>query len=250
VDAEGRPVGFIGRAHPIVRRALDRVRNSRFGSYGGSEDRRVSVAVADVPEPTLLLTFLGRVESAQGRELERVVAVRAGASGLQALDDSREWLRWLDDKASVSGKDVWKSRFEAWAPARIAAARDEAVGRFARFARAWEEGYREVLDGERLELDGWLRTRAEELTGKVRATQATLFDAREESSGWRAEQDPAARLSGFATDASQPIKARREAEVVLGLHKKRREQLERRGTLSGPQLTALGMLMLLPKGEA
>jgi len=249
-DGEGRPLGFIGRAHPIVRRALDRVRNSQFGSHDGSEDRRVSVAVADVPEPTLLLTFLGRVESAQGRELERVVAVCVGASNLQALDESREWLRWLDDKAAVSGKNVWKSRFEAWAPARSAAARDEAVERFAGFARTWEQGYREALDGERLELDAWLRTRAEELTGKVRATQATLFEAREESSGWRAEQEPTARLSGFATDASQPIKARREAEVVLGLHKKRREQLERRGTLSEPKVTALGMLMLLPKGEA
>ncbi|NOK33187.1 DEAD/DEAH box helicase family protein [Corallococcus exercitus] len=250
VDGQGRPVGFIGRAHPIVRRALDRVRNSQFGSRDGSEDRRVSAAVADVPKPTLLLTYLGRVESAQGRELERLVAIRVGASELQALDDSREWLRWLDDKAAVSGKDVWKSRFEAWAPERLVAARDEAVDRFARLARVWEEGYREALDGERMELDGWLRTRAEELTGKVRATQTTLFEAPEESSGWRVEQDAATRLSGFATDASQPIKARREAEVVLGLHRKRCDQLERRSALSAPNVTELGMLMLLPKGEA
>lgn len=249
-DGKGRPLGFIGRAHPVVRRALDRVRNSQFGGGTGSEDRRVSVAVADVAEPALLLTFLGRVESAQGRELERVVALRVTASKTEALEDSRHWLHWLSDEATVDGKGVWKSRFEPWAPAKVATARGDAERMFEIFSNAWEERYREALDAERNELDSWLRARSEELTGKVRATQTGLFEAREQASGWRSEKDAVTRLSGFATDGAQPIKARREAEVVLALHRKRLEQLERRGDLDAPQVTELGMLMLLPKGGA
>ena len=30
-DGEDNPVGYLGRAHPLVRRALDRVRNLSFG---------------------------------------------------------------------------------------------------------------------------------------------------------------------------------------------------------------------------
>src|SRR5690606_20532578 len=30
-DEDGHPLGFIGRAHPLVRLGIDRVRNQRFG---------------------------------------------------------------------------------------------------------------------------------------------------------------------------------------------------------------------------
>ncbi|NUQ77234.1 MAG: DEAD/DEAH box helicase, partial [Polyangiaceae bacterium] len=74
-DANGRPLAYLGRAHPIVRRALDRVRNVRFGG-GNDLDRRVAVAQGDGAEPEILYTYLGQVRSRAGRELERVIAVR------------------------------------------------------------------------------------------------------------------------------------------------------------------------------
>ncbi len=81
-DDQERSVGFLGRAHPLVRRALDRVRNLSFGtSAREGQDPRASAAKAPVQDPTLLHTFLGRVSSRSGREMERVLAVQVNASG-------------------------------------------------------------------------------------------------------------------------------------------------------------------------
>jgi len=68
-DEKERSVGYIGRAHPLVRRALDRVRNLSYGtSAQQSLDPRASAVKADVPEPTVLYTYLGRVSSGAGRK--------------------------------------------------------------------------------------------------------------------------------------------------------------------------------------
>ena len=74
-DAQKREVGFLGRAHPLVRRALDRVRHLSLGGTAASLDQRISAVVGDVPEPTLLFTFLGRIHSRAGREFEQVLAI-------------------------------------------------------------------------------------------------------------------------------------------------------------------------------
>jgi hypothetical protein len=51
-DANGNEIGYLGRAHPLVRRALDRVRNLSFGGGGSSgQDSRASAVRADVPVP-------------------------------------------------------------------------------------------------------------------------------------------------------------------------------------------------------
>ena len=51
-DSDKNSVGYLGRAHPLVRRALDRVRNLSFGGMASSgQDPRASAATADVPEP-------------------------------------------------------------------------------------------------------------------------------------------------------------------------------------------------------
>ena len=79
-DAHGHQVGFVGRAHPIVRRALDRVRNLAYASnHDDGQDLRVSAVRAAVAQPTLLCTYLGRITSRAGRELEQVVAVTVAA---------------------------------------------------------------------------------------------------------------------------------------------------------------------------
>lgn len=45
-DEEKRDVGFLGRAHPLVRRALERARSLSFGSSSRIEDVRVSAVSA------------------------------------------------------------------------------------------------------------------------------------------------------------------------------------------------------------
>jgi len=76
-DSQDRTVGFLGRAHPLVRWALERVRNLSYGSSAQPGlDPRVSAAKADVKQPTLLYTYLARISSKVGRELEQVIAVK------------------------------------------------------------------------------------------------------------------------------------------------------------------------------
>ena len=46
-DPNGDDVGYLGRAHPLVRRALDRVRNLSFGGMStANQDPRTSAAKA------------------------------------------------------------------------------------------------------------------------------------------------------------------------------------------------------------
>ncbi|MFH0822710.1 MAG: helicase-related protein, partial [Pseudomonadota bacterium] len=116
-DGHGKSVGFLGRAHPLIRRALDRVRNISFGSAAEQgQDPRASVVQADVTEPTLLFTFLGRVMSRAGREFERVLAVRIGRNGCLQFHESAEgWMHTADVSKAGRTTDVWKHHFESWA---------------------------------------------------------------------------------------------------------------------------------------
>src|SRR5262249_14176714 len=54
---KNEPVGFLGRAHPLVQRAIERVRHLALGQKQGI-DRRVSAAFAQDGRPALVLTFL------------------------------------------------------------------------------------------------------------------------------------------------------------------------------------------------
>src|SRR5262249_55570276 len=75
-DANGRALGYLGRAHPLVHRALERVRRFSTGGESGMQDPRVSAVSAPVGKPELLMTYVGRISSSAGRALEQVIAVR------------------------------------------------------------------------------------------------------------------------------------------------------------------------------
>ncbi|MBK8138302.1 MAG: hypothetical protein IPK52_21225 [Chloroflexi bacterium] len=55
-DANQNPVGFLGRAHPVVRRAIEHVRHQALGQESGL-DRRVSAARAADGRQALVFTF-------------------------------------------------------------------------------------------------------------------------------------------------------------------------------------------------
>ena len=118
-DGSTRPLGFLGLAHPLVRRALDRVGNVQFGTDGGPLDCRVSAVRHDGPEPGLLATFLGRVASDRGREFERVVGVRAGKAGEPvALVDPVEWAPMAAADRAVPTAGLWERVFAEWGDAQ------------------------------------------------------------------------------------------------------------------------------------
>lgn len=249
-DADGRSLGFLGRAHPLVRRALDRVRNVQYGGAGQIIDRRVSAARSEGTEPELLLTFLGAVESGAGREYERLLAVRAGRDGVrEVFDDPGEWRPLAGADRAVAPAGLWEREFAAWGPGLETAAAQAVAERFERMAEGFVVRYREGLEAEREDLDRWLAERARDLCGAVEeAVQTDLFqDVDVDRPRWRAIRDPVERLAAFAKDGSNPAARRGEAESVLSLHRTRKADLDRRAATTTPEPKLLGLLMLVPE---
>jgi hypothetical protein len=246
-DENGRRLGYLGRAHPIVRRALDRVRNLRFGEADAWLDRRVSALQVESERPALLCTFLGVVESARGHEYERVLAVRVDDGGHEEVfEDPEAWLALLEQGSPVATRDLWERAFAVWTDDARAAALNAARVAFARIAAPQLAEHWRLLDAERRELDPWLRARAGALCGPVQPVQVDLFGGTTELPSWKTKIDPADRLAAFATDGANPPAARREADGVLRLFQKRERDLAVRTETRVLEPLPLGLLMLVP----
>ena len=176
-------MGYLGRSHPIVRRGLDRVRNLSFGGGNAApQDIRASAVAADVAEPALLYTFLGRVASGAGREFERVLAVRVGRDGEPAFyAEAEDWLPLADPARAVRTAGLWEKHFAGWAPSAAEQARTTASQGFAARAEAFAAQFRRGLEAELAAVDRWLAGRADELAPQggptPAAAQPGLFDA-------------------------------------------------------------------------
>jgi ERCC4-related helicase len=248
-DAEGRSVGYLGRAHPIVRRALDRVRNQQFGHSGGQLDRRVSAVRWDGSEPGLLFTFLAAVTSAAGREYERVIAVQVARDGtLDAGAEPERWEALANPKRQLPTANVWERHFAGWSGGMEDRAEQAAAQVFAPLAEEFAKLHAAEIARERDEIDRWLSDRADTLCGRPVAQQASLFEAAPQQPRWQTLASPVERLAAFHTDASMPLARRREAEGVLTLRQGRNCDLQRRAELQTPEPALLGMLMLVPEG--
>ena len=201
-DAEGHALGYLGRAHPIVRRALDRVRGLQLGEGDQQLDRRASAARGDGAEPAVLATFLGRVQSGTGRELERVIAVRLARGGQPVpMVEPAEWDGAAAPERAVKTRDAWRDHFAGWAPARDAELSAAARGAFAPIAANFVEQHQSALAAERDAQGKWLRERTEQICGPRESGQTGLFEA---AAARRASSSPAERLASFATDQAIP----------------------------------------------
>lgn len=245
-DPAGKPVGCIGRAHPIVRRALDRVRNLQHGAPGAPLDRRVSAALVDDAEPALLFTFLATVQSGAGREYERVLAARVDATGrIRVFDDPTSW-EPLASKAATTA-DAWKRHFAEWGMGHLAATTAAVKTAFERSSSDYASRQRTNLGEERKDLTSWLRQRATDLTGDYQPAQIGLFASNTDTGpSWSSILDPIDRLAAFAQDGSNPPVRRREAEGIIQLFRVREKDLASRAHLTVPPPVLLGLLMLVP----
>ncbi len=246
-SASGEPLGFLGRAHPVVRRALDRVRNVQFGGTDSVLDRRVSAVRADGDRAALLFTFVGTVHSGAGREFERVVAVCVEETGdPDALLDPQTWRSLARRDRQLPTAGLWEQHFARWGDARRRDVEAAAGRAFAPLADEFVASHRADVSRERRDLDDWLRGRTVELCGPVvRATGELFADASSQPS-WKTLENPKARLAAFATDRANPVARRREAEGVLSLHDKRSKDLERLGAIDRIDVAPIGLLMLVP----
>jgi len=138
-DGDRNPVAFLGRAHPLVRRALDRVRSITYGSGADAlQDHRVSAVQRAVPAPELLFTFLARVASRAGRELERVIGVRLPQAGQpEVLLDASQWSGMADPECGIRTVQVWERHFAPWAGSAQATCRSAAAAQFAGIAKEY-----------------------------------------------------------------------------------------------------------------
>lgn len=247
-DEAGNPLGFVGRAHPLVRRALDRVRNVQFGLSQDFMDRRVTVVRSDSEEPELLFTFLGTVDSGAGRVYERVLAVRLGKDRAPVLiEDPDTWAPLVAKDRALAPKGMWAQHFAGWGMEGREKAREAIREQFTNQAQQFLTQYTSELAAEHQQLDTWLASRTEELCGPVQAEQADLFQKESETvRRWMGFSEPTERLAAFANDGRNPPARRREAAGVLSLYRARLADLERRTQVEIPPPSILGLLMLVP----
>ncbi len=246
-DEAGRRLGYLGRAHPVVRRAIDRVRNLHFGESRTWLDRRVSAIEVATAQPAILCTFLGVVESHRGHEFERVLAVSVDQAGrCQVHAEPESWLPLLEIGRPVATHDVWERTFAEWAPRARTQALDLAGEAFNLIAAPQLAELRKVLEDEQRELDAWLRARAEQICGTVVHVQTELFSEATQPSSWQMLTEPAERLVAFTCDCGNTPADRRESDGVLHLYQMRRKDLEARAQLRTLAPLPLGLLMLVP----
>ena len=250
LDDSKRPVSYLGRAHPLVRHAIDRVRHTSLGENSGGIDARASAVKAKVAKPALICTFLARVDSAAGREFERVVAVRLSASDKPSYSDSpQSWLELAQLKDAIPAKDVWEKHFAAWAQGQLDTARQVAHDSFAAVGAQFIEEASAGVAREKADLENWLSERANELIPTVQPHKSDLFSAPAQATPRPALTTPTERLEAIRTDQSQPSKLRSQIGAVLKLYDDRMQRLELRGRLSAPEVTPLGLLMVVPEGK-
>jgi ERCC4-related helicase len=243
-DEASRSLGYLGRAHPIVRRALDRMRSTQFSVGDGPVDRRVGAARSPSGQPEVLLTYSVAIQSDAGRAYERVLAYRTNAAGGgEVYDEPQSWEALAEKPVAPGG--VWERHFASWGTKRIAEAKSAIVQSFEPLAREFLTLERKELTEERGELNRWLAQRADEICGESVAQQPSLFDT-DSNRRSSSPSTPTERLSACATDASTPAARRREADGVLKLYQDRSADLDRRYLLRTSDPVPLGMLMLVP----
>jgi hypothetical protein len=254
-DGSDLPVGFLGRAHPLVRMALDRVRTLSFGTNAQKiQDIRVSAVSGPVAVPTLLHTFLGRVSSKSGRELERVIAVEVSQTGeSRTFGLAEDWLP-LTTGTRINLRDLWKKHFESWAPEHDSTALQWASLEFEPIARDFIQQQSAELKREVEYQEGWLADRSREIAiwTQPEAEQGGLFTSPAESQpviirDWASTTDPQSRLEGFCKDPSQSAKKRSEADAALRVYRTRVADLKSRLEFQAPEVIRLGLLMILPE---
>jgi hypothetical protein len=248
-DAEGRTLGFLGRAHPLVRRAIDRVRRVESAARDALLDRPVTAALADAgSEPSLIYTFSAAISSEAGTAYQRIIAATVSRDRPpQALDQPSDWMRYTGPDRQVGTRGIWDRHFSSWAADRELQAQEAAAEAFEPLARAFSDAQRAALEDEHRQLEQWLLARTADLCGRLERETADLFTAIDPTlPRWKALTDPRERLAAFAADAGNLPARRREAEGVLSLLEARLRDLERRGRLTVEAPRLLGMLMLIP----
>jgi superfamily II DNA or RNA helicase len=243
-DRHGRSLAFLGRAHPVVRRAIARVRRLTDATC----DNRVSVARADEhARPAVLLTFSGEVRSAARIEFQRIITVLLPACGdAVEVNEPERWLQYSTPDRSVPSGGVWQKSFVHWVPSRRREAETVATVALQRETAVAIAAYQRRTERETVELADRLRRRADEICGGFVPQTGDLFGAATDKADWQLLSAPFDRLAAFTADANNSPARRREANSAVELYQRRSAEYAARAALSPPALRLIGMLMLVP----
>jgi len=252
-DEKKRTVGYLGRAHPLVRRAVDQIQQMAYGAEAKIQDLRVTVVEGNCKTPEVICTYLGRLTSQAGRELEQVLAVRLTKGQAPEFIENTEWLALTKSEHARKTGGVWDAEFKSWVPKQMEAAETTAAKVFKTIAGKYGANRRTEIDAEEERQSKWLTTRAEQIIGdRAPDLQKDLFGkskpGAQEIPNWSTYSDPAQRLAGFAQDRNQPSQLRHEANGVLVLWNKRKDALLAQRTLRDPEVVPIGMLLICQKG--
>ena len=266
LDKTGRPMGFLGAAHPLVRRAIGQARRTETQS---GQDRRVAVAWS-TPATALsvLLTFAVEIRARDHIALRRLIAVLLPRQGeARAMDAPAEILALAARPPPEAAREVqreapsweapwappgdappdaWDRWFADWVPDREAAAINTANQVAERMEAAFAATHGRILHHQIADLDRWLETRAADLCGTSRAPPADLFGRPPPGPAWRHLANPLDRLAGCAADPATLDARRRDAAAIVSHYKRLAGDLASRADLSEVRLPRIGLLMLVP----
>jgi len=230
-DTNGHLVGLLGRAHPLVLRAI------RHGCRLPG-----AVAVSRCDQLGLLLTFQLAATVAHRDVFREIVAVIASPNRPPA--ECRDWLAFGTQDHGCSIEGVWQRLFSHWAAAARSAA--EHLANQIAFQRHTTilADYEASTKQETARSQHWLRVTADQLCGTFVAPTRDLFGEPESGPVWRRQQDPATRLVSFATDRDVSGSKRREANDALDAFRVMQAANATPGRIvSRP----IGILMLVPR---
>jgi len=246
-DGDGEPLAYFGRGHPVVRRAIARVRRGDIVSAGGIRDARVSTARCDGDESVALLTFSIEIAGARRTAMRRIVAVLLPQSGTPTEVAQPEcWLRLAAPDRAISPDDVWPRWFAHWLPQRQRQAEQIATIAMRRAAATFIETQRARCERERTGLERWLTLRTGDICGAQVAGTPDLFGTIPDLPAWKTDSAPSDRLAAFAADPDNAPAKRREANSALVLFRRRCDEIAADLVLSAPVLHPVGMLLLVP----
>ncbi len=248
-DETGRPIGFLGIAHPLVRRAIGQARRTETPS---GLDRRVAVGQsAPGADPAALLTFAVEIRARDHIALRRLIGVLLQRNGEpQAMDSPADLLALAAETAGPAPSDAWDRWFAAWLPDREALAIDMANQVAERMEAAFAATHGRILHHQSADLDRWLERHAADLCGVSHAPPADLFGVPRAGPLWRHLANPLDRLTGCAADPATPEARRRDAQAIVSHYTGLAGDLAARADLSEVRLARIGLLMLVPSDLA
>jgi superfamily II DNA or RNA helicase len=243
-DKKGHSLAVLGRAHPMVRRAISSVRRLA----GREWDNRVSLALADEGAPlAVLLTYGAEVRSSARVEFGRIFAILLPVSGAAVeIAEPECWLRLAASCRTLARMSIWQDLFACWVPGRRLEAESVADAVMLRETAQVAADHQQRSQRETSDLQDWLHRRASDVCGAFEPQTGDLFGAVAHGPAWQLLPLPLDRLAVFAADDSNTPARRREANSIVELYQRRITEQAARAVLSPPVLRPIGMLMLVP----